>query len=114
LKFTIKKGKPTKNHGNTLTALGYTVVEHDDHFEIEAEPFNGVLDLTKDNKKEIKQLIKMKQLVTYKTPILVKKGEAVIALKSILACSALDRVKKGLSCLMAKTEIDNDFSDFLD
>jgi hypothetical protein len=104
----ITKNRWTKEHPENLRKLGYEVDEDSDprSFIITCEGFvTGTLDLTKDAKAKIKQIVKEKKLITYGCKLVVPgKDKPVFRTE---ACKWLDQnVMKGLSCLVATKSAD--------
>ena len=92
---TIKLGKNTENHAQTLEILGYVVTKTEEGIAVEVT--KAIEDEFVATKANIKALIAAKQCLTYKTSIHFEDGSTR---KSILACSKLGV----LSCLIMKVE----------
>ena len=91
--LTIKIGKNTENHAQTLKTLGYNVVNDGDHLRIDAQVYpEQEFVWTKEN---VQALVAAKQMLTYQTKVMFEDGKV---LSSILACGRMG----ALSALMAK------------
>lgn len=92
---TIKLGKNTEKHQQTLETLGYVVSKTEEGIAVEVtKAIDTEFTATKAN---LKQLIADKQCLTYKTKIAFEDGTVR---SSILACTKLGV----LSCLIMKVE----------
>ena len=105
VKGIINRGDNTASHNETLRNLGYTVEETPTTFIVEASEFVQNIDLSAGVLEGLKanRIVAEKKLFTYKTTFLFPNGKTY---KSILAATQLEKVRKGLSALIAKPESD--------